>query len=130
MKEANRAPAYVVLYHSLCDVARKYGYALAIHGSVVTDLDLIAIPWVDETCSAEELKDFLMNHIEACGYGDLLRREGFSEETVKQIMETKEHRHLDGVTIKPHGRKAWNIYLGGGAKVDLSIMPKIIGENK
>lgn len=28
--------------------ARDYGYALAIHGSMMRDLDLIAIPWVKE----------------------------------------------------------------------------------
>ncbi len=30
--------------------ARTHGYALAVHGSEIRDLDLIAVPWVDE-CS-------------------------------------------------------------------------------
>ena len=30
----------------LCDVAREMGYALALHGSMNRDMDLIAVPWV------------------------------------------------------------------------------------
>lgn len=45
MKPANPAPFYACLYPALCDRAREHGYALAIHGTVATDLDLIAVPW-------------------------------------------------------------------------------------
>lgn len=123
MKPANRAPAYVCLYHGLCEVARGLGYALAIHGSVVTDLDLIAIPWTEEAVSPDVLKEALLKHIGACGYGDLLRRQGLSEELVEQILDRKVDRRPDEAEQKPHGRIAWNLYLEAGAKVDLSIMP-------
>lgn len=125
MREPNRAPAFACIYHGLCDVARSHGYALAIHGTVTTDLDLIAIPWVEEAVSAEELKDALMHHVGACGYGDLLRRQGHSEEHVQQILERKENRDLDEAENKPHGRRAWNLYMDAGAKVDLSVMPRV-----
>lgn len=126
MKQANRAPMFAVLYHGLAEVARSHGYALAIHGSVVTDLDLVAVPWTEDAISAETLKDVLMAHIGACGYGDMLRQSGHSEEFVRQILSNQEEvkRH-DGAEEKPHGRIAWNLWMGAGAKVDLSVMPRI-----
>lgn len=45
MKPPTRAPFFACIYHGLCDVARARGYALAIHGTVTSDLDLIAVPW-------------------------------------------------------------------------------------
>jgi hypothetical protein len=124
MKPANRAPFFACIYHGLAEVARGYGYALAIHGTVTTDLDLVAIPWTEGAVPAEVLKDALMAHIDACGYSDLLRRDGLPEYLVQQIMHRKEPGTEDGGTIKPHGRVAWNLYMGCGAKVDLSVMPR------
>ena len=48
MKAPTRAPFYAAMYHGLCDVARAHGYALAIHGTVTSDLDIIACPWTWE----------------------------------------------------------------------------------
>lgn len=123
MKPPTRAPFFACLYHGLCDVARKHGYALAIHGTVTTDLDLIACPWVDDAADPEVLKNALMEHLGACGYAELMRREGYSEELTKQVME-RHGRDIDGWTDKPHGRRAVNIYMEFGAKVDLSVMPR------
>lgn len=114
------------MYPGLCDIARARGYALTIHGTVTTDLDLVAIPWTDAAISAEELKNALMDHIGACGYAELLRREShLTEDHVQQILARKEPGTDDGGTIKPHGRIAWNLYMEAGAKVDLSVMPRI-----
>jgi hypothetical protein len=131
MKDANRAPFYACMYHGLCKTARELGYALAIHGSVVTDLDLVAIPWTDQAVSAVELKDALMKHIHACDYEGITRRMfPNNEELVQQILEAekgrKEVEDETGATIKPHGRRAWNLYLDAGAKVDLSVMPRVL----
>jgi hypothetical protein len=125
MKPATRAPVFACLYPGLCDVARKMGYALSIHGTVTTDLDLVAIPWIEEAGDPTALKDALMHHIGACGYADLLRRQGHSEELVQQIMARKENRLLDGSEAKPHGRLSWNLYMEAGTKVDLSVMPRL-----
>ena len=133
MKYANRAPFYACLYHGLCETARKLGYALAIHGSVVTDLDLVAIPWTDKAVSAEELRDALMKHIGAVDYEGLTRRQfPENQELVGQVLAAEEKRKAErgevydaaGAQIKPHGRRAWNLYLDFGAKVDLSVMPR------
>lgn len=107
MKEANRAPSYAMIYHGLCDVARSLGYALAIHGSVVTDLDLVAIPWTDEAVDPEILKEEIKNHCGRC----MVNLDG----------ESKEH---DYPTKKPHGRLAWKLHMYAGGSVDLSVMPR------
>ncbi|MDX2187789.1 MAG: hypothetical protein SFV32_12710 [Opitutaceae bacterium] len=131
MKPPTRAPFYAAMYHGLCEVARKHGYALAIHGTVTSDLDLIAVPWVEDAADPVVLRDALMAHIDACSYGDLHRRMGFTEDLVKQIeaneLKTRKGEHDEtGAQIKPHGRRAWNLYMDFGARVDLSVMPRAI----
>jgi len=122
MKPATRAPFFACIYHGLCVVARKHGYALAIHGTVTADLDLIAVPWTAEAVDAVALKDAVMTHIGACGYADLLRRDGIlTEEQVQQVLGRDGEAEC---TAKPHGRRAWNLYMDAGAKVDLSVMPR------
>lgn len=46
MKNASYAPVYAAMYPELAEIARLHGYALAIHGSLQRDFDIIAIPWV------------------------------------------------------------------------------------
>ncbi len=108
MKPASRAPAYLTLYPGLAEVARKHGYALAIHGSIQTDLDLIAVPWVDDCADADTLVAALRAHCYLC-LGQ-----------AEQI----DPKHADA-TVKPHGRRAWNLYMDFGAQVDLSVLPTV-----
>lgn len=102
MKDATLAPMYASLYAGLCDIARGHGYALAIHGSVQADLDLVAIPWIEKPTSPKELVKHFLKHLTAC------LGEGFD---------------TNNPEMKPHGRLAYNLYLYHGSKVDLSIMP-------
>ena len=111
MKEPTRAPAYAVLYHGLQYVAREKGYSLAIHGSVLTDLDLVAIPWVEECCSAEALKDAIIERL------------GLISVNLDQY--SKEHPEPEE---KPHGRLAWKLHMDAGGSVDLSVMPRVTKE--
>lgn len=122
MKPPTRAPFYAAMYHGLCETARSHGYALAIHGTVTSDLDLVAIPWTAAAVSAEELKDALMAHINACDYEGSLVRFGIPPDQARQIVEKKNAEK----EMKPHGRLAWNLYLDAGAKVDLSVMPRVL----
>lgn len=52
---AYRASIYAWMVPRLTEVARDCGYALGVHGSMHRDLDLIAVPWVDEAKSADDL---------------------------------------------------------------------------
>lgn len=102
MKSPSIAPAYACLYPGLAEVARSHGYALAIHGSVSTDLDLIAVPWTEYPSSAETLAHAITEHAAACLTVGC--RGGNPER-------------------KPHGRLAWHLSLDAGACIDLSVMP-------
>lgn len=50
---------YAMYYEQLKEIAKLYGYNLLIHGSMARDLDLVAVPWVDEPQDEQEMiKDF------------------------------------------------------------------------
>jgi len=52
---------YSLFYEHLKQIAYEYGYNLVIHGSLNRDLDLIAIPWIDEPRDEQEMvKDMQM----------------------------------------------------------------------
>ena len=70
---------------------------------MATDLDLIAVPWVDDAESAESLVESLRAAVNGS------------------------FREIDpNLALKPHGRRAWSIYLndeGCGPYLDLSVTP-------
>lgn len=109
MNRANFSPLFASMYCGLCDIARKHGYALAIHGTMNIDFDLVAIPWTDEAVEPivfiNELSH-LINIIDGNIHHGLYNKEP---------------------EIKPHGRLAWLLMLGSGASIDLSVMPKLKG---
>jgi len=107
MKKATIAPAYVALFAGLSDVAQKHGYALAAHGSLVTDFDIVAVPWTPGAVSAEELVTAIAKHLTVC-----------SEKVLPGLSEPE---------VKPHGRLAWLIPLKWGA-IDISVIPRVIAE--
>ena len=131
MKPATPAPMFACLYPALCDIARANGYALAIHGSVMTDLDLIAVPWAETACDAETLMQAMMHKLGALNYRQLLERDCASwakYSDIDQMVKGERERNGDprgplDCAIKPHGRKAWNLHLLHGVKIDLSVMP-------
>ena len=125
MNDPTRGPIFACLYPGLCDIARRNGYALAIHGTLVTDMDLIAVPWTAEAIPPSDLKDALMDGIGALGYADFLRRDSphLTEDHISQVVIDQGCIDMDGAHAKPHGRIAWNLYLQAGTKIDLSVMP-------
>lgn len=106
MKQPNYSPVFAALYTPLCEIARELGYALAVHGTMALDFDLVAIPWTDQAVSGEELVQVLSKRL------DLL-----SDTFGTGVDKTFE--------AKPHGRRAWLLYFGCGAQIDLSIMPRL-----
>ena len=52
----NYAPVYcAALYPGLAKIFFEHGYALAVHGSLARDFDLIAVPWVRSPSSVKEV---------------------------------------------------------------------------
>lgn len=98
---------YDALMPALRFVAERCGYALAVHGSLKTDIDLIAAPWREHCVSQQTLAEYLRV---AC----------------EQIIGIAEFR--GDATEKPCGRLAWSIHLQPagvrGPYIDLSVMPE------
>lgn len=93
-------PVYAAaLYPQLARIARAHGYALAVHGSLARDFDLIAVPWVPEPSSHRAVIDAIL-----------------------ATFAIKEHPRPP--TLKEHGRVAYTLVVGfGECAVDLSFMP-------
>lgn len=101
------------------DAAEKAGYAIAVHGSLSRDVDMVAIPWTDDALSAK----WIVRIVEA------VLRQVFGWAKVSNGASC-----VDGQWVqcqvpepKPHGRMAWSIHVGGaasGSYVDLSVMPR------
>jgi hypothetical protein len=107
-----RAAAYVAIYPMLQQIAKRHGYALAVHGSLHRDLDLIAVPWI------EEASDPLT----------LIRAIKKATRTVTHHEET-DHLSKDcAPNQKPHGRIAYSLHVTNsgmyGGYLDISVMPK------
>lgn len=96
--KVNNAPMYANLYPTMRDIARAHGYALAVHGSMMRDMDVIAVPWTHDACDPQELVDAFAKAI-AFDHVD------------------------DEPALKLHGRKVWTLAFPGTCFVDLSIMP-------
>lgn len=95
-----RPLAYACHLPRIAAIARQFGYAIAVHGSLQRDLDLVAVPWSEAATDAEEL--------------------------VKAICETAGAFIIPGqdATPKPHGRVAYILQMGAGLYIDLSVMPR------
>lgn len=98
MKLANYGPTCACIYPGLAEIARKHGYALAPHGSMARDFDLVCIPWAEKVSQpAEVVKEITTSF------------------AIKQVGEPEQ---------KNHGRVAYTVTLGfGECRLDLSFMP-------
>jgi len=107
---------YASYLPALMKVAQKCGYALAVHGSMTRDLDLIAVPWVKRPMQPESLVIML-------------------EEAMTGYRHSREYWKKDAIKDKkPHGRKAYIIFIAQlandfetptirHAHIDLSVIP-------
>jgi hypothetical protein len=107
-----RAAAYVALYPMLQQIAKRHGYALAVHGSLHRDFDLVAIPWVEEASDPVKLIS------------------AFKKAT-RMVTQHEDFEHLSkdcSPNKKPHGRIAYSIHVTNsgmyGGYLDISVMPR------
>jgi hypothetical protein len=101
VKPATSAPVYcAALYPDLAKLARTHGYALAVHGSLARDFDLIAVPWSETPSEPTALLNAMVDNFVL--------------------------RVIGGATTKPHGRVAYTLSVGfGECAIDLSFMPAL-----
>lgn len=109
--DPTRPAAYVALIPTISKIAREFGYACAVHGSMSTDLDLILVPWADHAGEAQDVV-----------------------EAIRLAIGGKHGRYDSGKPVnRPFGRLVWSFYLqeqderdyGGTLPyVDISVTPK------
>lgn len=112
---------YALFYENLKQIAKDFGYNLVIHGSLNRDLDLIAIPWVDNPKPEIEMVQAFDDYLRGMHYTD------------------SEHYCF---SILPGGRKSYIINLNRGDKrgewskydeqyyLDISITPLVVHGQK
>lgn len=87
-------------------LGREVGYAIAQHGSLENDLDIVAVPWTTDSVSAQALVDHLVKGLKN------------DNGEARQMPN-----HLE---LRPHGRLSVNIKVNGWYKmIDLSITPTL-----
>lgn len=100
--------AYRRLIDPIRAIAKEHGYAIGVHGSLARDIDLIAVPWIAKPFAAEKMIEAIRDACESI--------EGtafFSDADLNP-------------ELKPHGRRAWSIHLGGGVYLDISVTPEVV----
>lgn len=103
MQPASYAPIYIGIYPELAELCRVHGYALAVHGSLSRDFDLICIPWVKYPSTPQILIDDIVNTFALTQIGNS--------------------------STKEHGRIVYTISISfGECFIDLSIMPTMNNE--
>lgn len=103
MKEPNWGPFYAAgLYPGLAEIFRAHGYALAVHGSVARDFDLVAVPWVDQAADPQKVVDAVASKYAA------------------------KFARYDDPTPRPHGRIAYKLALSfENCALDISFTPRL-----
>lgn len=98
------APVYTAaMYPDLAQIFRDHGWALAVHGSVTRDLDLIAVPWVEKPSPPDGVLAAMKAAIQVDFIG--------------------------GLKPKLHGRTVQTVCVGfGSCYLDLSFMPIVENE--
>lgn len=84
--------------------AKLHGYALATHGSMARDIDLIAVPWTEDAKPV----DILIGGLRSV----LMRLYPITLEVGPNLERPK-----------PHGRLCWSFWIRPWTYIDLSVMP-------
>lgn len=102
----NYSPIYAAaLYPELCKIFQKHGWALAVHGSLARDLDLVAVPWTPVVSEPAVVVD--------------------------EVTTTFWIRRIGEFTLKEHGRICLTLSIGHGhCSIDLSFMPFVVRKKK
>jgi len=110
-----RPGIFTYFFEDLKLIAREFGYNLVVHGSMNRDLDLIAIPWVDDPKDEIEMIKAFDMHLRGTRYSDGNEKTGYM------------------FSVLPGGRKSYVINLNRGGEwnqyddkqyyIDISVTP-------
>ncbi|MBY0548697.1 MAG: hypothetical protein K2W95_15610 [Candidatus Obscuribacterales bacterium] len=104
---------YERVYSVVAAQAKQYGYAVALHGSGIRDLDLILCPWADHAVRYEP-------HVLVRTIASAI---DFEFNGLHGISTSLDDLNWPAAEPKPHGRVAYIIWLSPNLALDLSVMP-------
>ena len=97
-----RAVFYASMWNDFRQAALDCGWALALHGSLSNDMDIMAMPWVEEAKPIEEM----IQALEGC----------------LTIPEEGHHCQTQVSEDKPNGRVVYTIHIWADFYIDLNII--------
>lgn len=107
-----RPSLYAFYYEELKVLAKEYGYNLVLHGSMNRDLDLIAIPWVDNPRDEFEMIQAFDNRLTGI----------YSEQKGYYMFSVLPGKRKSYVINLNRGGK-WNNYYDEQYYIDISVTP-------
>lgn len=99
-----RAAFYASMWNDFRQAAMDCGWALGLHGSLNSDMDIMAMPWVEGATSAE----YMIQHIIDTCFDD--------SRMLKILKPTKEQ--------KPNGRVSYAVPIFSDFFLDISIIER------
>ena len=97
------ASFYAAIWNDLRQAALDCGWALGLHGSLASDLDIMAMPWTEDATSADKMVK------------SLVRCFDFSDTWIK-------HQISVDKTSKPNNRVVYTIPIFADYYIDLNII--------
>lgn len=112
---------YAIAYLPLKEIAMTFGYNLVLHGSMNRDMDLIAIPWVDEPGDVIKMLDAFSDYL---GVPKLKTPDG-SPGYLHSVLPGGRDSYV--IDINRGGK--WNNYTDLEWYIDISVTPAIKHES-
>ncbi len=97
-----RAAFYACLWNDFRQAALNCGWALGLHGSLNSDMDIMAMPWVEDCSPVQEM----IKAIEGC----------------LTIPEKALHFETTKSSDKPHNRAVYTIHIHADFYLDVSVI--------
>lgn len=95
-----RAAFYASMWNDFRQAAMDCGWALGLHGSLASDMDIMAMPWTENATSADEMVERLIDCF------------GFSRPAYYEVDKTS----------KPNNRVVYTIPIFADFYIDLNII--------
>lgn len=106
---------YAMCYEPLKAIAKDKGYNLLINGSLNRDMDLVAIPWVDEPASMVDCVIAFDKYLRGTHYEELCADRGY----MYSVLPGGRHSYVINLNRGGH----WNQFTDDQWYVDISFTP-------
>lgn len=103
-----RAAFYACMWDDFRQAAMDCGWALGLHGSLNSDMDIMAMPWVEDAMTAD---DMISHLIEVCFGGS--------------VWAQPPHFKKSDSGDKPNGRVVYTIPIFSDFYLDINVISKL-----